>query len=167
MEKLVDLCRENKKIITVDPKEDHFDYYYNVTALTPNLKEAEYAAGMKIRSRKEISLLGELLIDKFNPQALLITLGEDGMRLFVDKKKSYHIPTTALEVFDVTGAGDTVIAVFTLALVSGADFLEAAVLANFAAGTVVRKLGAAVAEKEELSAEINSMLEKLNIEVFS
>jgi len=151
---LVGLSKNKQKIITVDPKEEHLDYYENVTALTPNLKEAEVAAGMKVRSKDDLSLLGDIVKEKLRPQALLVTLGEDGMMLF-GPDKTHHIPTAALEVFDVSGAGDTVIATFTLALSCGASFLEAAHIANFAAGIVVGKLGAASATKKELLQRIN------------
>lgn len=156
---LVGLCKEKKKIVTVDPKEEHFDFYENVTILTPNLKEAQAAANMKIRSKDEIYLLGEIIMDKLRPQALLITLGEDGMMLFCEEGH-HHIPTAALEVFDVTGAGDTVIAVYTSALSCGASFLEAAVISNFAAGIVVGKLGAAATTKEELFQRIDAWQNK-------
>lgn len=151
---LVDLCKRKNKIVTVDPKEDHFDFYKNVTALTPNLKEAQAAAQMKIKNKNEIDLLGEIILKRLNPQALLITLGEDGMMLFCEGRK-HHIPTAALEVYDVTGAGDTVIAVFTSALTCGASYLEAAVISNFAAGIVVGKLGAATVNKKELFKRID------------
>nr|MBP7088004.1 D-glycero-beta-D-manno-heptose-7-phosphate kinase [Candidatus Omnitrophota bacterium] len=110
---------------------------------------AQAAAGFKIRNKSQIQFLGKIIIEKLNPKALLITLGEDGMMLFSDGKH-YHIPTAALEVFDVTGAGDTVISAFSLALSCGANFLEASIIANFAAGIVVGKLGAAVTNKKEL-----------------
>ena len=155
VEELVKLCKSKNKIVTVDPKEEHFDYYEGVTALTPNLKEAEYAAGFRVKKSSDIELLGKIVLDKMKPQALLVTMGEDGMRIFLDKK-TYSIPTTALEVFDVTGAGDTVIAVFTLALTGGASFLNAAVLANFAAGIVVGKLGASTTDPGELSETISN-----------
>mgnify|MGYP001252134805 CR=1 FL=1 len=151
---LVDLCKRNKKIITVDPKEEHFDYYENVTALTPNLKEAQAAVNFKIRSKKEISLLGKMIMEKLHPKALLLTLGEEGMMLFYEDK-CQHIPTAALEVFDVTGAGDTVISSFTLALSCRASFKEAALIANLAAGIVVGKLGTATTSKKELFKIIN------------
>jgi D-beta-D-heptose 7-phosphate kinase/D-beta-D-heptose 1-phosphate adenosyltransferase len=154
LSEVVGLCKKKKKIITVDPKEEHFDYYENVTALTPNLKEAENAAGVKIKNKSDIPLLGDMIMAKLKPSALLITLGEDGMMLF-DGKGRHHIPTFALEVFDVTGAGDTVIAVFTLALACGASFLEAATIANFAAGIVVGKRGAATTSKQELFKRID------------
>lgn len=154
IEELVDLCRKKKKIITVDPKEEHFDYYENVTALTPNLKEAQAVAGTKIRNKNQLPFLGKILMKKLNPKALLITLGEDGMMLFSDNHH-YHISTTALEVFDVSGAGDTVISAFTLALTAGATYKEAAMIANFAAGVVVGKLGAATVNKKELNRAID------------
>lgn len=152
---LVKLCTRKKKIVTVDPKEEHLDYYKNVTSLTPNLKEAQAAANMKIRSKDEISLLGKAIMQRLNPKSLLITLGEDGMILFADSSY-YHIPTTALEVFDVTGAGDTVISAFTLALACGASFYNAALISNFAAGIVVEKLGAATTNTKELLQRINA-----------
>jgi len=151
---LVALCKKHNKIITVDPKEEHIDYYAGVTCLTPNLKEAQTAANFKIRTRAELPLLGELFINRLKPKGLLITMGEDGMMLF-DGKNKHHIPTAALEVFDVSGAGDTVIAVFTLALACGASFYEAAYLSNLAAGIVVGKLGAAAAGTRELLDKIN------------
>jgi D-beta-D-heptose 7-phosphate kinase/D-beta-D-heptose 1-phosphate adenosyltransferase len=151
---LVELCTKKKKIVTVDPKEEHIDYYKNVTTLTPNLKEAQVAANIKIHRKDEIPLLGNAIFERLNPRSLLITLGEDGMMLFADGKY-HHIPTTALEVFDVTGAGDTVISAFTLALSCKASFYDAALLANFAAGIVVGKLGAATTNKAELLKRIN------------
>ncbi len=154
VEELVNLCKKTDKIITVDPKEENFDYYENVTALTPNLKEAQAAANMKIRSKDEIPLLGRMIMEKLKPKMLLITLGEDGMMLFFDNRY-HHIPTAALEVFDVTGAGDTVISAFTLALSCGAKYDEAATIANLAAGIVVAKVGAATASKKELFRSID------------
>ncbi len=154
LEKLVSLCRKRQKIITVDPKEEHFNYYEDVTALTPNLKEAQAAANIKIRNKDQLPFLGKIIMKKLNPKALLITLGEDGMLLF-SGKEHYRIPTAALEVFDVSGAGDTVISVFTLGLASGATYKEAAIIANLAAGIVVGKLGAATVSKKELNKAIN------------
>ncbi len=162
VEGLVSLCKKKSKIITVDPKEEHLDYYEGVTALTPNLKEAEYTAGFKVKKSSDIEILGNAIIEKIKPKALLITLGEEGMRLFCESK-DYKIPTTALEVFDVTGAGDTVIAVFTLSLTAGASFLDAAILANFAAGIVVGKLGASTTHPQELREVIDNSFNKLVI----
>ncbi|MFH1876656.1 MAG: D-glycero-beta-D-manno-heptose-7-phosphate kinase [Candidatus Omnitrophota bacterium] len=152
---LVGLCKSKNKIVTVDPKEEHFDYYMNVTALTPNLKEAQAMANMKIKRKEEIPILADIIMDKLKPQALLLTLGEDGMMLF-SAGKQYHIPTAAQEVFDVTGAGDTVIATFTVAAAAGATLPEAATISNYAAGIVVGKLGAATTNPHELVQRIET-----------
>lgn len=154
VKKLVQLCRERKKIITVDPKEDHFSYYQQVTALTPNLAEAESAAGMKAKNKTQIKKIGEKVLKKINPQMLLLTLGEKGMMLF-EKEKTQSIPTAAMEVYDVTGAGDTVISAFTLSLLGKASSLEAAQIANLAAGIAVKQLGAAKITKNELIEKAN------------
>ena len=155
-----------KKIITVDPKVEHFSYYRNVTAITPNLKEAENAIrNIKITSRsaeqlgihsdklersEEINLAGKELLRYLELDALLITLGEHGMRLFEKGKSPALIKTKAQEVYDVSGAGDAVISAFTLSLTAGATKREAAEIANFAAGIVVGKRGAVAVSKEEL-----------------
>ena len=88
---IVSLCRTKKKIVTVDPKEENFDAYEDVTALTPNLKEAEAAAGMKIRNKNEIELLGDIIMEKLRPKGLLLTLGEDGMMVINHKGKEIWI----------------------------------------------------------------------------
>lgn len=155
-----------KRIITVDPKIEHFKYYRCVSAITPNLKEAENAIrNIKITSAapqrlgihvdrletdQEIDLAGAELLKYLDLESLLVTLGERGMRLFERNKKPVYITTKAREVFDVTGAGDTVIAVFTLALSAGASKEEAAHIANSAAGVVVGKMGAATVTPQEL-----------------
>ena len=154
-----------KKIVTVDPKEDNFDCYFKATCITPNRKEAQNAvrylrmkdAHNKFKIYKEellsdndIIKAGNAILEHLQLKSLLITLGEHGMRLFEKGKESKHIPTVAQEVFDVSGAGDTVIATFTLALCSGANKLQAAHIANFAAGIVVGKIGTAVTTRGEL-----------------
>jgi len=154
-----------KKIITVDPKEDHFEMYDGVTAITPNRKETENAIRyLKMQDRKnlfkvykdklvtntDIKRAGFAVLEHLNLEALLVTLGEQGMWLFENNGFERHIPTQAQEVFDVSGAGDTTIATFTLALASGASKLEAAYLANFAAGIVVGKVGTAAVIRKEL-----------------
>jgi D-glycero-beta-D-manno-heptose-7-phosphate kinase len=154
VKELVSLCAQKNKIITVDPKEDHFQYYQGVTALTPNLAEAQAATNKKAKNKNEIKSIGKKLLKGLSLKSLLLTLGEDGMMLF-EKEKIQHIPTAALEVYDVTGAGDTVISLFTLALTCGATSLEAAQLANLAAGSVVGKLGATTTTKKELRNIIN------------
>jgi rfaE bifunctional protein kinase chain/domain len=154
VKELVSLCAKKNKIITVDPKEDHFQYYQGVTALTPNIAEAQIAIGQKAKNKNDIKNIGKKLLKSLTLKSLLLTLGEDGMMLF-EKEKIQHIPTAALEVYDVTGAGDTVISLFTLALTCGATTLEAAQLANLAAGSVVGKLGATTTTKKELKKIIN------------
>ena len=154
VEELVSLCKNNNKIVTVDPKEEHFDYYNNVTALTPNLKEAQNAVNIKLKDKSQILNLGKEIMNKLKPKVLLMTLGEDGMMLFFDNKH-HHIPTAALEVFDVTGAGDTVISAFTLALSCMAGYDEAAIIANLAAGIVVGKLCAATTNRQDIFRKID------------
>jgi len=149
---VVALAKKYRKVITVDPKEEHTPYYRGVTALTPNKKEAALAAGMPITDEASLLRAGKKIVSKLKPEVLLVTLGEDGMCLFSrGGRKPLKIPTVAREVFDVSGAGDTVIAAFTLARAAGASFPEAAVLANAAAGVVVGKIGVATCSPEELT----------------
>lgn len=139
------------KPVLVDPKEKHFSYYRGVTAITPNRKEALSAYGPGPDGRvPDIQEVGKKLLKRFLCEAVLITLGEEGMILFEKKGTVTKIPTAAREVYDVSGAGDTVIAVFALALAAGARMKEAAVLANHAAGIVVGKLGTATVTPEEI-----------------
>lgn len=162
---LVMLAHSHKKIVTVDPKEDHFQYYRGVTAITPNRKELENAIrNLKIKDTtnrlklnndrlftdKDIDLAASQILKYLELESLLVTLGEKGMRLFEKNGKVTYIPTVAQEVFDVSGAGDTVISTFTLALCSGASKLEAAHISNYAAGIVVGKVGTAVTTRKEL-----------------
>lgn len=151
---IVPLAQKQGKIITVDPKEDHFQYYKNVTAITPNLKEACAATAKKVKDDSQINSLGRELLKNLNLTALLITMGEKGMRLFEKSGKVHHIDTVAQEVFDVSGAGDTVIGAFTLALASKANFLTAAHIANICAGIVVGKVGVATVSMQELLARL-------------
>jgi len=149
---VVALAKKYRKVITVDPKEEHTPYYRGVTALTPNKKEAALAAGMPITDEASLLRAGKKIVSKLKPEVLLVTLGEDGMCLFSrGGRKPLKIPTVAREVFDVSGAGDTVIAAFTLARAAGASFPEAAMLANAAAGVVVGKIGVATCSPEELT----------------
>jgi len=147
---IIRLARKHKKIVTVDPKIEHFSRYKFVDCLTPNLNEAK--AGMHIINLKDeaaFDKLGYSILKKLKCRSVLITQGESGMTLFESKLKT-HIPTVAKEVFDVSGAGDTVIAALTLALASGASLLDAAKIANYAAGIVVGKLGTATVSSAEL-----------------
>jgi len=165
IEEVIHLSRAHKKIITVDPKEEHFQYYRGATSITPNRKELENAVrNLKITDKtnrfrlhndrlftdKDIDTSAKQVLDYLGLESILVTLGENGMRLFEKNGRITHIPTVAQEVFDVSGAGDTVVGLFTLALACGASKLGAAHLANFAAGIVVGKLGTATASRKEL-----------------
>lgn len=150
---IVPLARKRGKIVAVDPKESHFKYYEGASVITPNNHEASKMAGFTIKDEATLRKAGEKLLKELKLDVALITLGENGMAVFEKGKKLHHkIPTVAREVFDVSGAGDTVIAVYTLAMVSGASPIVAAHLANCAAGIVVGKVGVAVVSKEELLA---------------
>lgn len=154
LEEVVGLCRKHKKIIAVDPKEEHLDYYKGVTVITPNNNEASRASGINIKDNATLKNAGNKLIKMFDSKAVLITLGENGMCLFQKKMEPIHIPTVAREVYDVCGAGDTVISTLTVALSSGVSMEEAAYLSNYAAGIVVGKVGVAVVTSEELKEKI-------------
>ncbi|MDD5657290.1 MAG: D-glycero-beta-D-manno-heptose-7-phosphate kinase [Elusimicrobia bacterium] len=135
--------------VTVDPKIEHFGLYRGVDCITPNTAEAW--AGMGRRpSPPALDALGWDILKRLRSRSVLITRGPDGMSLFERGGRLTHIPTRAREVYDVTGAGDTVISVLTLALACRAGLRDAAALANYAAGIVVGKLGTAVAGAEEL-----------------
>lgn len=137
-------------IITVDPKPEHTDAYLGATAITPNLSEAAAMAGMEsINEDSHVEIIAETLHKKLNLQYVLVTRSDKGMTLY-DGQQSHHIPTAARDVFDVTGAGDTVIAVFTACLARGDNALTAARTANDAAGVVVGKVGTATASWHEI-----------------
>ena len=104
----------------------------------------------EVSSMEETIKLGKKIIKKLRCENLIITLGKDGMMLFEKEGKGFHIPAVAREVYDVTGAGDTVVSTLTLSLATGADILSASIISNFAAGVVVGKLGAASLTREEL-----------------
>ena len=123
-----------------------------VTSLTPNHHEASQMTGVLGHDDEAVGRMGARLLDLLDTQSVLITRGEAGMSLFERGQPGRHIPTAAREVFDVTGAGDTVSTVFTLALAAGADAGEAAELSNHAAGVVVGKVGTATASRDEILA---------------
>ncbi len=156
--KVVGLAKKNGKKVVVDPKVKHADYYSGVTVVTPNNDEASQISGIEIDSDETLSMAGKKLLRRFSSDAVLITRGENGMSLFERGKKVCHIPTIAREVYDVSGAGDTVVAVMSLALALGASYMEAAALANFAAGIVVGKIGTATVSVKELSMVVSKIL---------
>jgi len=150
----VPLARRHGKMIAVDPKESHFSYYKGVSVITPNHHEAGKAVGFRIDDARKLNRAGEMLLKKQKAEVILITLGEEGMMVFEKGKKPRKIPTLAQEVFDVSGAGDTVIAAYTLSVISGGSPIAAAHIANCAAGIVVGKVGVAVVGKSELLARL-------------
>ena len=159
VQEVVRLANRDGKIITVDPKEDHLSYYKNVTALTPNNHEASTLTKIPIRDDVSLKKAGSKLLNLLKCQQVLVTLGESGMCLFQKGRKPVKIPTLAQDVFDVSGAGDTVIGTYTLALALGSTPLEAAHLANCAAGIVVGKVGTATVAGPELIEHLRKVLQ--------
>ena len=150
---LIQEARRTKKFLAVDPKAGDFSVYRGASIVTPNKKEAVRASGVEIVDEASFIQAGEKLLEVTASDYLLITRGEEGMTLF-DGKEHSHIPTVAREVFDVSGAGDTVIASLTLAVAAGASIRDAAILANHAAGVAVGKFGTAPATGEEILSSI-------------
>ncbi len=136
--------------LIVDPKKPNFSSYRGITLATPNVMEAAEAAGSAISDDASLCAAGSRLLERWEAEALLITRGEHGMTLFTPDGLVRHFPTSAQQVFDVTGAGDTVVAACALALAAGATLDEAALLANHAAGVVIGKLGTATLSAAEL-----------------
>ena len=153
---VVKAARPKNKFIAVDPKTGHFHCYKGVSLITPNLIEASHGSGIEIKDEKSLIKAGRTLLKKLPCKAVLITRGEEGMSLF-EKGKVIHIPTVARHVYDVTGAGDTVVASFTLARASGATMKESAIIANHAAGIVVGEVGTAVTTPAKILKSIRSL----------
>ncbi|MBN2206834.1 MAG: D-glycero-beta-D-manno-heptose-7-phosphate kinase [Candidatus Aminicenantes bacterium] len=148
------LARARRIPVFVDPKVERFPLYTPVTLITPNHHEAELVVGHPCRTDAQVEKAGEEILDRVSARYLILKRGEQGMTVFERGKRPIHIPTNAQEVFDVTGAGDTVIATAALALLAGANIREAAVLANAAAAIVVGKIGTATATAAELLAAV-------------
>jgi D-beta-D-heptose 7-phosphate kinase/D-beta-D-heptose 1-phosphate adenosyltransferase len=155
-------ARAAGKIVCVDPKPSNPIEWHGVTSVTPNRVEAFRCAGRPLRDPIETATedaalheVGRTLLEKWRCQYVLITLSEQGMMLYERDAAPYHIPTRAVEVFDVSGAGDTAIALFTASLAGGATPREAAEVANHASGIVVGKLGTAVVHRDELFASFS------------
>ena len=147
---------ESRKQVPVicDPKPEEVERFAGVTLITPNNHEAELMSGVRIRSIEDLDLAAAAIMERLAPRALLITRGEAGMALYDAAGGVMTIPTQAREVYDVTGAGDTVIATIGLALAGGLSFPLASILANHAAGIVVGKVGTATASSGELMEKI-------------
>ena len=138
--------------IFVDPKARDFGRYRGATVLTPNLAEVRQATGEPVQDETSLTTAAESLLRQSAAQALLVTRGAAGMSLFHPPQAPQHLPAHTRDVYDVTGAGDTVIAAFAAAAIGGLSYAEAARLANVAAGIVVGKAGTAVVYREELEA---------------
>jgi D-beta-D-heptose 7-phosphate kinase/D-beta-D-heptose 1-phosphate adenosyltransferase len=149
IKRILDLT-DSKKIVSVDPKIGHFNFYNGVSLITPNVNEASFGSGIDIVDEKTLISAGKTLLKKLRCKAVILTRGDEGMSLFEKSGKVTHISTCAREVYDVSGAGDTVIAAITLSHSAGATLREAAIIGNHAAGVVVGKVGTAVATQEEI-----------------
>ncbi len=151
-------ARQAGKAVLVDPKGRDYSKYRGVTAIMPNKQEAGQAVNGDITDESSLISTGRTLLRQLECEAVLITRGEEGMSLFEKRGCITHLPTFSRTVYDVTGAGDTVIAALSLALAAGASFLESATLANHAAGIVVGKVGTATVTSRELKRVLNGRL---------
>ena len=154
---LISLSRRTGVPIAVDPKIVHFSTYRNVTVLTPNLLEAAAGSGMIIDSIDALIKAGRKIFKKLNCESLLITRGDQGMTLFNGPDDVTHIATDSRSVHDVTGAGDTVISTLSLALAGGLSMMEAAYLANAAAGVVVGEIGTVPISADRMSDRLRDL----------
>jgi rfaE bifunctional protein kinase chain/domain len=151
---LVKSWRRRGKAVLVDPHIPHFAWYRGATVITPNAREAQQSTGIDFKKGNDPAELAFDVVKRMELDALLITRGEEGMSLYYGgtARRQEHIPTVAKEVFDVTGAGDTVISVLAAALASGADMMEGVILANQAAGEVIKEVGTSTLSAQELIA---------------
>jgi len=150
LRKLIQSAAGESIKIAVDPKTGNFEYYHGVDVITPNHHEAGIFCRFEIVDEETLMRAGKQMLKELNCRSVLITQGKEGMTLFENGGEIIHIPTVAKNVFDVTGAGDTVISTFSLALASGLDLKSAAVLSNYAAGIVVGEVGTSTVSAEEL-----------------
>ncbi len=154
--KVLSFAQKGKIPVFVDPKFENFFLFTPITLITPNHHEAARIVHRECDTDSQVESAGKEILNRIVTPFLIIKRGEQGMSVFEKDKKVIHIPTVAKEIYDITGAGDTVIATAALALLSGSSILEAAVLANTAAGVVVGKIGTASVTPEELLASLKS-----------
>ncbi|MGO8989824.1 MAG: D-glycero-beta-D-manno-heptose-7-phosphate kinase [bacterium] len=149
---IISRARQSRKLIMVDPKVKNFFFFKGATVITPNTNEASEASRIPVTNQVSVEKIGRSLLKRLKCNALVITQGEKGMTIFEPHQKPYPVPTVAKEVYDVTGAGDTVIGTMALALGTGlhVSVKDAASLANYAAGIVVGKVGTAIVSNQEL-----------------
>ena len=153
---ILPLAKKNKTVITVDPKVKNFYHYKSVSCITPNRKELSDVLGYEVETDEQLVSGGKSVLNDLSLDSLLVTLGEAGMCLYLKNGETIKIPACARTVYDVTGAGDTVISVFTLALAAGMDFKNAAVLSNVAAGEVVAMFGTSAISADDLIMAVKS-----------
>ncbi|MGR5119579.1 bifunctional D-glycero-beta-D-manno-heptose-7-phosphate kinase/D-glycero-beta-D-manno-heptose 1-phosphate adenylyltransferase HldE [Vibrio astriarenae] len=151
---LIQMARKAGKPVFIDPKGADFERYRGATLLTPNMAEFELVVG-KVKDEQELIEKGHALIEEFDFEALLVTRSENGMTLLRRGQEPFHLPTQAKEVYDVTGAGDTVISVLAASYAAGKSFEESCALANAAAGVVVGKLGTSTLSEVELAEAVH------------
>lgn len=158
IDKTIECANKYNKVIVVDAQKN-LENYKNVTSMTPNLPDTQKSVGFFINSENDLKKAGDSLLEKTNAKSILITCGADGMFVTEPNKKYTKIPVfNKSEVFDVTGAGDTVTAVYTLALAAGADSVYAALIGNIAASIVVRQFGCATTTINELLCAVENIL---------
>lgn len=158
-------ARAKGKPVIVDPKSKDLAKYNGATLLTPNLSEALNAAGLENANEERVGEAANLILGQTNIDSLLITLGEHGMKLFRRGEADLHFPSMARQVFDVTGAGDTVAAILAVALATGAEIGSAIALANLAAGVAVEKVGTSTVSADELRSVINDQSLHMSMEL--
>ncbi len=151
LQEIIKLSKEKEKILLIDPAKRDWGDYEKADIITPNMQELEFTMQRKIETEEDITKAGNEVIDKYKLQHLLLTRGEKGMTLLGKKQNSkINIPTKTLEVYDESGAGDTVIATFTAAISCGMEYEDAALISNIAAGIVVGKFGVSTVTLNEL-----------------
>jgi D-beta-D-heptose 7-phosphate kinase/D-beta-D-heptose 1-phosphate adenosyltransferase len=154
LDEVARIVGKNRMICVIDPKKENYECYRFATLMTPNKAEASEASGVAIHNDQTLQAAGAKLLRKWRARGVLITRGPEGMSLFRPRLSSKHFPTEPRDVFDVTGAGDTVVAVCALALASGAGYEDAAVLANLAAGFVGDEVGTVAVAIDKLKRTI-------------
>ncbi|MFN0277743.1 MAG: D-glycero-beta-D-manno-heptose-7-phosphate kinase [Pyrinomonadaceae bacterium] len=159
LSRLIDSSRKTGKMVLVDPKGKSYARYSGASLLTPNRREAAEACNLDEDMHGMVNIAGSWLMNELDLEMVVITEGEEGMTLFQRGKEPVHLSTTAKEIYDVTGAGDTVIACLGVALGSGMDFARAAAVANLAAGLVVEQVGTTAITRQLLEPVIDTVYE--------
>lgn len=158
IEKTIEIANKHKKIVVVDAQRN-LEIYKNITSMTPNLPDTQKSVGFELNNEEDLKKAGDKLLKETKARSILITCGADGMFVTEPNKKYTKIPVfNKSEVFDVTGAGDTVTAVYTLALATGADSVYAALIGNIAASIVVKQFGCATTTISELLCAVENIL---------